>query len=298
MKRVHLISPFNNEREVLLTAIVKGAKKANLDLEVVFFESLPASGRSIHEVLVESIETSYLVVCDVSGANPNVMYELGYAHALHRPVILVSSDTDTLPFDLLGMQSVFYSKDHILDEFSERLIPLLSDALTNPETYSNQPRTDLTINRVFISYSHKDSAFLERLLIHLKPLERQGLVDTWVDTRLRAGDRWKDTIESELERARIAILMVTADFLASDFIVNNELPPILSNAQSRGTKILPVVLKPCRFTRDQNLSVFQSVNDPRAPLIALSEADQETIYDDICSEVERAMSNVLEEIRN
>jgi len=92
--------------------------------------------------------------------------------------------------------------------------------------------------------------------VHLKPLERDGLIDLWVDTRLRPGDRWKKEISAALERAQVAILLISADFLASDFITNDELPPILTAAEQKGTRIIPIILKPCRFARDKNLRHF------------------------------------------
>jgi len=144
---------------------------------------------------------------------------------------------------------------------------------------------------VFISYSHKDGEFLRRLMVHLRPLEQEGLIDLWVDLRLEAGDRWKIEIEEALSRARVAIMLITADFLASDFIVNNELPPLLKKARSQDTHIIPVILKPCRFTRDKNLSGFHAINDPAAPLVTLPEGEQEKIYDKISEAVERSMSN-------
>jgi hypothetical protein len=80
-------------------------------------------------------------------------------------------------------------------------------------------------------------------------------------------------------------LLVSADFLASDFIVNNELPPLLMSAEARGLRILPVVLKPCGFHRDPVLSNFQSINNPAAPLLGLAHIEQEAIYSRIADEV-------------
>lgn len=141
-------------------------------------------------------------------------------------------------------------------------------------------------NRIFISYSHKDKDYLERLMIHLKPLERQGLVDTWVDTSIKAGSKWKKEIESALKQTKIAILMVSADFLASDFIIENELPPLLHAAEGKGTLVIPVILKPCRFKREKNLRDFQAINSPDEPLSLLSDNQRELIFDAIAQRIE------------
>lgn len=145
--------------------------------------------------------------------------------------------------------------------------------------------------KLFISYSHVDTICLDRLLVHLKPLERANTVVCWSDKRLRTGDKWKTELERNLDEAVIAILLVSADFLASDFIVNNELPPLLVKADAKGLRILPVILKPCGFRRDSILSTFQSANDPTAPLLGLSPMEQEAIYDKIADEVAREIAS-------
>ncbi|MDA3909932.1 MAG: toll/interleukin-1 receptor domain-containing protein [Bacteroidales bacterium] len=141
-------------------------------------------------------------------------------------------------------------------------------------------------NKIFISYSHKDKTFLDRLLIHLKPLEKQGLIDTWVDTRLMAGDKWKKELETALKNAKVGVLLISADFLASDFIIDNELPPLLYNAEKAGTLIIPVILKPCRFLRDKNLHEFQAINSPSEPLSQINDNEKEIIYDSIAQRIE------------
>jgi hypothetical protein len=139
--------------------------------------------------------------------------------------------------------------------------------------------------RVFISYSHLDARCLERLLVHLKPLERQKLIDPWSDRKLRAGDKWQKEIEQKLHGAAVAVLLISADFLASDFIANNELPPLLLKAEARGLRIIPVILKPCGFLRDNILKNFQAANDPSKPLLGMTEIEQEFLYDKIAAEI-------------
>src|SRR5688500_7371659 len=98
---------------------------------------------------------------------------------------------------------------------------------------------------VFISYSHADKEWLERLKRHLKPLVREGRVDCWDDTHIRPGDDWKQEIRNALDAAQVAVLLISADFFASDFIDENELPSLLAAAQAKGVRILPVILSAC-----------------------------------------------------
>ena len=143
---------------------------------------------------------------------------------------------------------------------------------------------------VFVSYAHVDEPHLERLRIHLRPLERKGIVNIWDDSKIKAGEHWEDEIMAALSNSAIAVLIVSADFLASDFIINNELPPILKKAELDGTRILPVILKPCRFARDEVLSKFQSLNVPDKPLQAMSEHEQEVLWDNLSQVIETELS--------
>lgn len=149
-------------------------------------------------------------------------------------------------------------------------------------------RTPSERTRVFISYSHEDAEWLERLQKHLAPLEREGAL-VWDDTRLKAGARWREEIRAALDETRVAILLVSADFLASDFIATDELPPLLQAAAEDGATILPVIISPCRFERMESLSRFQSVNDPRKPLVKLRRGNREEVLDAVARAVEDAL---------
>mgnify|MGYP000843977958 CR=1 FL=1 len=131
--------------------------------------------------------------------------------------------------------------------------------------------------QIFVSYSNADGDWLKRLQVHLKPLERAGSIEWWDDTRILSGMVWRDEIEKALTAAQIGVLLVSADFVASDFIANHELPNLLAAAQNRGLTILSLIVGPSRFKRMPELSRFQAVNDPDQPLIGLSKAEQETI---------------------
>jgi hypothetical protein len=119
--------------------------------------------------------------------------------------------------------------------------------------------------QVFISYSHFDVDCMERLMMCLKPIERELLIDPWVDTRIVGGQIWKEEIEKALNSAKAAVLLISAPFWASDFIVKYELPALLANAKARGAKIIPVILSPSDFDHT-DIRRFQSINDPNNPV--------------------------------
>ncbi|MEQ8271739.1 toll/interleukin-1 receptor domain-containing protein [Algiphilus sp.] len=143
--------------------------------------------------------------------------------------------------------------------------------------------------QVFVSYSHADSEHLLRMKVHLRPYERKGQVDLWADTKIKSGQNWRQEIEAALDRAAVAVLLVSADFLASDFVVENELPPLLEAAQAEGVLILPVILKPCAFGTTKELSQFQAVNPPSSAMISLGEAERESIWVKLAKSVSEAV---------
>lgn len=142
---------------------------------------------------------------------------------------------------------------------------------------------------VFISYSHADRKWLQRLQVHVRPLERLGTITPWDDTRIKAGSHWREEIEKELDHARVAVLLVSADFLASEFITTNEVPRLLVAAESRGTLILPLIISPCRFEQTPSLSRFQAVNRPSQPLVGLRRAKQEEVFVALANRIESAL---------
>lgn len=129
--------------------------------------------------------------------------------------------------------------------------------------------------KVFISYSHKDGKWLERLRVHITDLERRGLVEVWDDTKIQPGAEWRQEIDNALASASVAVLLVSADFIASNFIAENELPPLLAAAEKKGVVILPLIIGPSLFETIESLARFQSINSPSKPLIGLSKVKQE-----------------------
>ena len=119
-------------------------------------------------------------------------------------------------------------------------------------------------DQVFISYSHADGDWLKRLQIMLAPLRRQGMLDVWEDTRIQVGQDWKAEIEKALMRAKVAVLLVSPDFLASDFIARHELPPLLEAAKKQGATIFGVPLRHSLY-RVTELPATRRLMTPECP---------------------------------
>jgi hypothetical protein len=153
-------------------------------------------------------------------------------------------------------------------------------------------------HRVFISYSHKDRVWLEALQVHLRPLEREQRITRWDDTLIQSGTRWKLEISKALDEARVAVLLVSKHFLASDFIAADELPPLLAAAEHEGALILPVLVGPCRFNRTPGLADYQAVNSPERTLMEMSEAEQDRVWLQLADRIEDALAVTVEPQRS
>lgn len=95
-------------------------------------------------------------------------------------------------------------------------------------------------HKVFISYSHKNANVLERLKVHLSPLKRTGLIEEWTDQEIKAGDKWDEKIRENLLKSDVIILLLSADFIASDYIWNYELKEAFSDPSKL---IIPIYLE-------------------------------------------------------
>lgn len=129
-------------------------------------------------------------------------------------------------------------------------------------------------NQIFISYSHKDIKWLERLQVNLKPLLRGSSVVAWDDNKIQPGADWKQEIDRALSTTKIAVLLVSSDFLASDFINNEELPYLLKAADEQQVRVIPVSVRPSAW-RTTPFQTKQWANAPDKPLNNLDQADRE-----------------------
>lgn len=142
---------------------------------------------------------------------------------------------------------------------------------------------------IFISYSHKDKKWLQMLQTHLKPLMRGKDLLVWDDSRIQPGTNWRGEIKDAICAARLALLLVSPDFLASDFIAENELPPLLERAEKKGVIIFWVAVRESSY-RKTPIEGYQAANDPLKPLATLKPADRDSELVRICERLENALT--------
>src|SRR6185436_8296143 len=99
--------------------------------------------------------------------------------------------------------------------------------------------------RVAFSYSHSDEELRDQLETHLKLLQRQGVIGTWHDRRILAGEKWASVIDDNFKRADIVLLLVSADFLASDYSYEIEMRDALEREARGEAKVVPVIVRDC-----------------------------------------------------
>jgi hypothetical protein len=139
---------------------------------------------------------------------------------------------------------------------------------------------------VFISYSHEDRDWLDRLDVFLKPYKKRDL-NVWSDPYIKVGDKWRRNISVALSRTCVAVLLVTPDFLASDFICDEELPPLLQGADEGSITLVPI---PISFsdTEISPLARYQFAHPPDDPLDKMRRPDRNPVFVRIVKQIAAA----------
>ncbi|MCL2829092.1 MAG: TIR domain-containing protein [Oscillospiraceae bacterium] len=134
---------------------------------------------------------------------------------------------------------------------------------------------------VFISYSRKDTAFKEELEPHLKMLENIANITWWDDSKIKPGEDWEEKITEALSKAKVAVLLASVNFFASDYIWRKELPAILEAADQHGATILWVPVRTCLFD-ETGITRFQSVvTDLKNSLDKRDSSERDDVYTDL-----------------
>lgn len=115
----------------------------------------------------------------------------------------------------------------------------------------------MPIPRVFIAYSHEDEEWKDRIWGHLSVLERQKILVAWVDQSMQPGTRWREKILQTIDGAQLALLLISAHFLSSEFIAEVEVPRILKRHERGEIQVVPVLVRDCAWRSVPWLATLQ-----------------------------------------
>ena len=133
--------------------------------------------------------------------------------------------------------------------------------------------------KIFVSYSHKDKVWLDRLQEQFAPPARGALLVAWDDTQITPGAQWREKIARALDEADIAVLLVSPGFLASDFIAQHEFQPLLAKK-----RVFWVAVSASVYGMTE-LEQYQCANNPAKPLDGLSKAARNKALVEICEKI-------------
>lgn len=143
--------------------------------------------------------------------------------------------------------------------------------------------------KVFISYSHRDEEFKDELVTMLAALQRRGLVDAWQDRRIEAGDEWNASIQDAMDECDLALLLVSADYLASRFIQEEEQPKLLRRSSEMQLRVVPIIVRGCTWQGEPVLKDLQALPAEGKPVITFPKntGERDQVWADIAAVIER-----------
>lgn len=143
---------------------------------------------------------------------------------------------------------------------------------------------------VFYCYSHKDEDLRDKLETHLALLKRQGIITGWHNRKITAGKEWAKQIDDHLESAAIILLLVSADFLASDYCYDVEMTRALERHEAGEACVIPVILRPCVWDQAP-FAGLQALPKDAKPITTWANIDE------AFTDVAKGIGNATEELR-
>lgn len=136
----------------------------------------------------------------------------------------------------------------------------------------------MATKNVFISYAHEDEVFKDKLEKHLSGLVRNNQIKIWTDRVIQAGQEWDDEIKTALQNADIILFLVSADFMASNYIHNVEIEHAMQSHNNGDVAVVPVIIRPCDF-RSLPLKKLQAL--PKNSLAITKWPDEDEAFLDV-----------------
>lgn len=149
--------------------------------------------------------------------------------------------------------------------------------------------------RVFNSYAHEDEAQRDRLEKHLTILKRQKVIQTWHDRKILPGQNWADQIDQNLEEADIILLLISADFIASDYCYEIEVRRALERHEAGEAVVVPIILRPVDWT-DAPFARLQALPKDAKPVETWTIKEQ--AWADVAEGIKRLANELREPLRH
>ena len=144
--------------------------------------------------------------------------------------------------------------------------------------------------KAFVSYSHVDKALTSELLKHLEPLRRMGIVEHWHDGDITAGKEWQTEISNQLTSADIVLLLITIDFINSEYCYDRELTAAVERHKAGQARIIPIIGRNCLW-QDLPFGQIQAVLNGKA---IASLPDRDDALTQVVKEIKAAAKELRE----
>ena len=147
----------------------------------------------------------------------------------------------------------------------------------------------MKVPEVFISYAHEDEQFKEEIDEMMEGMKRRDVIKTWQDRLIEPGEDWYEAIQTAMNDADIALLLVSKHFIKSRFINDEEIPKLLKRRESEGMKVIPIIVRPCLWTSEPLLAKLQALPKNGTPVIRFTEenGDRDQVWTDIAEAIEK-----------
>ncbi|QNN43650.1 toll/interleukin-1 receptor domain-containing protein [Pedobacter roseus] len=141
--------------------------------------------------------------------------------------------------------------------------------------------------KAFISYSHKDVDYLEKLKVHLAQIKREGLITDWTDQEITAGSRLDDSISAALSTSQLFISIVSPDYIASHYCFEKEFTTALKLQEEGKITVIPIIVEPCDW-KSTPMATIKALPDDGKPVSEWT--NQNNAFAKIAQEIRKLLS--------
>jgi hypothetical protein len=145
--------------------------------------------------------------------------------------------------------------------------------------------------KIFFCYAHEDEFLLKQLKRHLKPLQRQGLIDMWYDRDISAGTEWEQEISKRLKEAQIILLLISPDFMYSDYCYGVEMQKALERHAQKEVTVIPIILRPIYW--EGTLGNIQALPTDARPVVDRYWHNLDEAFFDVAEGIRKAAEKLI-----